>query len=179
MAGDDAKGGTAGTNLLFLREEDIRLAQDLILLGYRDLTGTTDAVLAARGLGRAHHRALHFIGRNPGLTVGDLLGLLGVTKQSLARVLGPLLAQGLVSQTASRVDRRQRLLLLTPAGADLPAGRRNGGGGLPAGDAAAAGRQGARLCRQARSVSVLTKAREAARFGYCVVQGRDSIRVMA
>jgi DNA-binding MarR family transcriptional regulator len=119
MAGDDAKGGTAGTNLLFLREEDIRLAQDLILLGYRDLTGTTDAVLAARGLGRAHHRALHFIGRNPGLTVGDLLGLLGVTKQSLARVLGPLLAQGLVSQTASRVDRRQRLLLLTPAGAEL------------------------------------------------------------
>jgi DNA-binding MarR family transcriptional regulator len=120
MAAEDAKGGAAaGSNLLFLREEDIRLAQDLILLGYRDLTAAADAALAVRGLGRAHHRALHFIGRNPGVTVGELLGLLGVTKQSLARVLSGLLEQALVTQTASRVDRRQRLLVLTPAGVAL------------------------------------------------------------
>ena len=119
MEGPPRPDAAAGANLLFLREADMRLAQDLMLLGYRDLMGTVDAVLAARGLGRAHHRALHFIGRNPGITVGDLLGLLKVTKQSLARVVGPLLEGGLVLQVTSRVDRRHRLLSLTPAGADL------------------------------------------------------------
>jgi DNA-binding MarR family transcriptional regulator len=109
----------AGANLLFLREEDIRLAQDLLMLVHRDLASITDVVLAAHGLGRAHHRVLHFIGRNPGLTVGDLLGLLGISKQSLSRVLGPLLRQGMVQQTPSRVDKRQRLLTLTPQGATL------------------------------------------------------------
>jgi DNA-binding MarR family transcriptional regulator len=115
----DQAAATAGSNLLFLREADMRLAQDLMLLGARDLAHATDAVLAAHGLGRAHHRALHFIGRNPGATVGEILGLLGITKQSLARVLADLLAQDLVLQTQSRVDRRQRLLTLTPAGAAL------------------------------------------------------------
>jgi DNA-binding MarR family transcriptional regulator len=109
----------AGANLLFLREEDIRLAQDLLMLVHRDLASITDVVLATHGLGRAHHRVLHFIGRNPGLTVGDLLGLLGISKQSLSRVLGPLLRQGMVQQTPSRVDKRQRLLTLTPQGATL------------------------------------------------------------
>jgi DNA-binding MarR family transcriptional regulator len=109
----------AGANLLFLREEDIRLAQDLLMLVHRDLATLTDAVLSAHGLGRAHHRVLHFIARNPGLTVGDLLTLLGISKQSLSRVLGPLLRQGMVQQTPSRVDKRQRLLTLTQAGAEL------------------------------------------------------------
>jgi DNA-binding MarR family transcriptional regulator len=105
--------------LLFLREEDFRFAQDLMMLAARDLASVADPVLAGAGLGRAHHRVLHFIGRNPGITVGDLLVLLGVTKQSLARVMRPLLAAGLVAQTPSRVDRRQRLLTLTEAGAAL------------------------------------------------------------
>ena len=109
----------AGRNLLFLREDELRLGQDLLFFGYRDFTAGADAILAEMDLGRAHHRVLHFVGRRPGLTVGELLGVLGITKQSLARVLTPLMEGGLVIQTAGRADRRQRLLRLTEAGAVL------------------------------------------------------------
>ena len=115
-AGVAAIAAGAGTSLLFLREEQMRLAQDLMFFAYRDFTGAADLVLAELGLGRAHHRALHFVGRNPGITVSDLLGLLRITKQSLARVLGALVTQGYVSQVPGRSDRRQRLLALTPKG---------------------------------------------------------------
>lgn len=111
----------AGSSLLYLREEQIRLAQDLMFFAYRDFTGAADAVLAELGFGRAHHRALHFIGRNPDITVTELLGILRITKQSLARVLGALVTQDLVSQTPGQADRRQRLLRLTDAGRALEA----------------------------------------------------------
>jgi DNA-binding MarR family transcriptional regulator len=110
-------GPTAG--LLFLREDELRLAQDMIFFANRDLVATADAMLAEMGFGRAHHRTLHFIGRNPGLPVGELLHILGIAKQSLARVLGPLIRQGYVQQTPGRTDRRQRLLSLTAAGTEL------------------------------------------------------------
>lgn len=109
----------AGANLLFLREEEIRLAQDLLFFAYRDFTNAADVILKELDLGRAHHRALHFIGRNPGITVSDLLGILRVTKQSLARVLSVLVGHGYVSQSPGSADRRQRLLTLTPAGQAL------------------------------------------------------------
>lgn len=102
-----------------LSDDDMRLAQDLLFFAYRDFTNAADIALAELGLGRAHHRALHFIGRNPGITVSDLLGILRITKQSLARVLGALMQQGYVAQSPGRADRRQRLLTLTPAGMAL------------------------------------------------------------
>jgi DNA-binding MarR family transcriptional regulator len=70
-------------------------------------------------MGRAHHRVLHFVGRRPGITVGELLGILGITKQSLGRVLTPLIDEGYVTQAPGQSDRRQRLLSLTPKGAAL------------------------------------------------------------
>ena len=109
----------AGASLLFLREEEMRAAQDLLFFAYRDFTNAADVILDELGMGRAHHRALHFIGRNPGIAVGDLLGLLRITKQSLARVLTTLVEQGYVAQTQGRADRRQRLLTLTPTGQAL------------------------------------------------------------
>ena len=116
----DAKSpAPAGSNLLFLREEDIRAAQDLLFFAYRDFTNAADVILEELDLGRAHHRALHFIGRNPGIPVTDLLAILRITKQSLARVLGALVEQGYVAQTQGRADRRQRLLTLTPSGQAL------------------------------------------------------------
>jgi len=111
--------GEPQASLLFLREEQLRLAQDLLFFAYRDFTAAADKVLEERGLGRAHHRALHFIGRNPGLPVGELLSVLRITKQSLARVLSALVEQGLVTQVAGPNDRRQRLLHLTEAGRAL------------------------------------------------------------
>ena len=115
----DAKAQAAGSNLLFLREEEIRAAQDLLFFAYRDFTNAADVILQELEMGRAHHRALHFIGRNPGIPVTDLLAILRITKQSLARVLGALVRQGYVAQTQGRADRRQRLLALTPAGQAL------------------------------------------------------------
>jgi DNA-binding MarR family transcriptional regulator len=114
-----ADSKTAGSNLLFLREEEIRLAQDLLFFAYRDFTGAADVILDELGLGRAHHRTLHFIGRNPQINVTELLGILRITKQSLARVLGVLVEQGYVAQAPGRDDRRQRLLSLTPKGEAL------------------------------------------------------------
>ena len=113
------RGPAAGRNLLFLREEELRLAQDLLFFGYRDFTAGADAMLAGLGMGRAHHRVLHFVGRSPGITVGDLLGILAITKQSLGRVLQPLIEQGYVVQATGRSDRRQRLLSLTEKGVAL------------------------------------------------------------
>ncbi|HQT89533.1 MAG: MarR family transcriptional regulator [Acidiphilium sp. 37-64-53] len=105
--------------LLFLCEEEIRLIQDMIFLANRDLMASADTLLAETGFGRAHHRTLHFIARDPGLPVGELLHILSITKQSLTRVLGPLIRQGYVEQTPGRTDRRQRMLSLTKTGATL------------------------------------------------------------
>lgn len=109
----------AGAGLLFLREEEIRLAQDMLFFAYRNFTHAADEVLEKLELGRAHHRALHFIGRMPGVSVTDLLSILGITKQSLSRVLTTLVDQGYVTQAPGRSDRRQRLLSLTPKGVAL------------------------------------------------------------
>lgn len=106
---------------LFLREAEIRRGIELLFFGYGHLLRAIDERLEADSLGRAHHRALYFIARQPDLTVGALLGLLGVTKQSLGRVLNDLSARGLVETRVGRDDRRQRLLRVTPAGAALEA----------------------------------------------------------
>jgi DNA-binding MarR family transcriptional regulator len=89
---------------------------ELFFFAYRDFVSEADHVLLRVGFGRAHHRVLHFIARHPGITVADLLDILQITKQSLARVLRELIQQGYVEQTEGRQDRRQRLLWLTPSG---------------------------------------------------------------
>ena len=104
---------------LFLRDVELRRGIELMYFGYRDLTSGPDAVLARHDLGRAHHRALYFIARKPGLIVSDLLKLLSITKQSLARVLNDLQAQGLMVSVIGTKDRRQRNLSLTEAGTKL------------------------------------------------------------
>ncbi len=101
---------------LFLRAPEIRRGAELLYFGYSHLYRRTDQLLATRGLGRAHHRALYFIARQPGLTIGALLKLLGITKQSLGRVLSDLTEHGLVETRSGEEDRRQRLLYLTEAG---------------------------------------------------------------
>ncbi len=108
-----------GTNPLFLRDEELRQAMELLFFAYRDFTAEPDAILAQYDFGRAHHRALHFIGRHPEITVSELLRILRITKQSLNRVLGQLVAQGYVEQRQGTRDRRQRLLTLTGAGRTL------------------------------------------------------------
>jgi DNA-binding MarR family transcriptional regulator len=92
---------------------------ELLFFAYRDFVADADEVLAAFGFGRAHHRVLHFVNRNPGMKVADLLDILKITKQSLGRVLKQLVDQGYVEQKEGENDRRQRLLHVTPKGAAL------------------------------------------------------------
>ena len=75
--------------------------------------------MAKRTYGRAHHRALHFIKRSPGTTVNNLLAILGVTKQSLNRVLRTLIEDGLVLNEVGTRDKRQRHLTLTDEGLEF------------------------------------------------------------
>jgi DNA-binding MarR family transcriptional regulator len=106
-------------NPILLSEEDLRQGIELLFFAYRDFTGEADLVLAERGLGRAHHRAIYFIGRNPQVTVSQLLRILKITKQSLSRVLQELVAENYVVQTPGPTDRRERRLSLTARGEEL------------------------------------------------------------
>lgn len=106
-------------NPLFLRDEELRQAMELLFYAYRDFTAEPDAILARYAFGRAHHRVVYFVGRNPGITVSALLAILKITKQSLSRVLGQLVRQGFISQRTDGGDRRRRLLYLTAQGHDL------------------------------------------------------------
>jgi DNA-binding MarR family transcriptional regulator len=109
----------SGINPLFLRQDDLRQGIELLFYAYRDFTGEPDEILARHGLGRAHHRVIYFVGRNPGLSVGELLDILKITKQSLSRVLGKLVEQNFISQLADPADGRRRQLSLTEKGRRL------------------------------------------------------------
>jgi DNA-binding MarR family transcriptional regulator len=92
---------------------------ELLFFAYRDFVGDPDQVLDRLGFGRAHHRVLHFVNRNPGMKVAELLDVLKITKQSLGRVLKQLIDEGYVVQKEGADDRRQRLLYVSPAGETL------------------------------------------------------------
>lgn len=102
-----------------LSDEEVRQALELLFFAYRDFTGEPDAILAADGFGRAHHRVIYFVKRNPSITVNRLLGILKITKQSLSRVLSQLVRDGYINQQTDPGDRRRRTLTLTAKGEDL------------------------------------------------------------
>lgn len=92
---------------------------ELLFFAYRDFTSDPDAILEKSGFGRAHHRVVHFVDREPGMTVADLLDTLKITKQSLARVLKQLIDSGYIRQETGPEDRRQRMLYTTEEGKAL------------------------------------------------------------
>lgn len=104
------------TDPLFLREEELRQGIELLFFAYRAFTADPDEILKKYKFGRAHHRVIHFVGGNPGMTVSELLDILGITKQSLNRVLSALVERDFVEQRPGTRDRRQRLLYLTASG---------------------------------------------------------------
>lgn len=108
-----------GEDRLFLTDDQLRQGVELMFFAYREMVGDADRILEERAYGRAHHRCLHFIWRRQGLSVAELLEILGVTKQSLNRVLRQLVEDGLVSSTVGEADRRQRILRLTAEGEGL------------------------------------------------------------
>lgn len=109
----------SGESLLFLTDEQLRQGIEAMFFAYRGFTADPDLILAQMDYGRAHHRAIHFINRAQGTTVNNLLALLGVTKQSLNRVLRTLISDGLVESRVGTTDKRERHLYLTEKGASL------------------------------------------------------------
>jgi len=110
---------TRSEQLLFLTDDQLRQGIELMFFAYRGFTADPDRILENMEYGRAHHRAIHFIHRKRGLTVNELLNILGVTKQSLNRVLRQLIEDGLVENRVGLQDRRQRNLFLTETGEAL------------------------------------------------------------
>lgn len=92
---------------------------EALFFAYREFIGEPDRILAEIGFGRAHHRVLHFVDRYPGMRVADLLDILQITKQSLARVLRELIKKGYITQQSGKADKRERLLYATDKGAVL------------------------------------------------------------
>ncbi|QLC21008.1 MarR family transcriptional regulator [Parasphingopyxis sp. CP4] len=117
MASDPRNPSAASP--LFLREPEIRRGIELLFFAHAELMQSGDAILAENGLGRAHHRALYFIARKPDLAIGELMTLLGITKQSLGRVLGELEDRELIARKQGQRDRRRILIRLTAAGETL------------------------------------------------------------
>ncbi len=111
--------GFGSESLLFLTDEQLRQGIEAMFFAYRGFTADPDRILAELAYGRAHHRALHFINRAPGTTVNNLLSILGVTKQSLNRVLRALVEDGLVDSRVGTLDKRERNLYLTARGEEL------------------------------------------------------------
>ncbi|MBL3570128.1 MarR family transcriptional regulator [Rhodovulum sulfidophilum] len=109
----------SGESLLFLTDEQLRKGIEAMFFAYRGFTADPDRILEEKGYGRAHHRAIHFIHRAPGTTVNNLLSILGVTKQSLNRVLRALIEDGLVESRVGHRDKRERHLYLTEVGLAL------------------------------------------------------------
>ena len=109
----------SGENLLFLTDDQLLQGIELMFFAYRGFTADPDKILENYTYGRAHHRAIHFIQRRPGTTVNNLLSILGVTKQSLNRVLRQLVDDGLVESKVGEKDRRERHLFLTEKGIGL------------------------------------------------------------
>ncbi len=118
----DVNGAPAphpGADAAEAERNDLIACAELLFFAYRDFTGEPDDVLAHYKFGRAHHRVLHFVNRNPGLRVADLLDILRITKQSLARVLNDLIDQGFVARRSGAEDRRERRLFVTAKGGRL------------------------------------------------------------
>ncbi|GLQ06240.1 MarR family winged helix-turn-helix transcriptional regulator [Sneathiella chinensis] len=109
----------SGASPLFLREEELRQCIELLFFAYRDFTAGPDKILKEYNFGRAHHRVIHFVWRNQGISVSELLDILRITKQSLSRVLNALVERGFIEQRPGVTDRRQRLLYLTEKGQAL------------------------------------------------------------
>lgn len=119
MADGRGTATAGGENLLFLTDEQLRQGIEAMFFAYRGFTADPDRILADMAYGRAHHRAIHFINRAPGTTVNNLLNILGVTKQSLNRVLRTLIEDGLVESRVGKTDKRERHLYLTEDGRGL------------------------------------------------------------
>jgi DNA-binding MarR family transcriptional regulator len=119
MTNDNFPSQVSAASALFLRADEVRRGIEYLFFAHGALWRSIDAQLAEQDIGRAHYRALYFIARQPGITIADMLALLGITKQSLGRVIKELEARDMIATRPGNRDRRQKELRLTEAGQAL------------------------------------------------------------
>jgi len=98
------------------RSHELNQALEALHFAFQAVVARPDELLGRQGLSRVHHRILYFIGRNPGLSVNELLAVLKVTKQSLNAPLRQLAQRGMVVASPAEQDRRVKRLRLTSKG---------------------------------------------------------------
>lgn len=106
-------------NPLFLNDESLHCSIEMLFFAYQNFTAEPDRLLESYGFGRAHHRVVYFVARNPKISITQLLKILNITKQSLSRVLRQLIDEGFIVQETGEDDRRKRLLSVTQKGEEL------------------------------------------------------------
>lgn len=121
MSDENFLSQSPAASALFLREAEVRRGIELLFFGHAGFWRSIDSALADAGIGRAEYRALYFIARQPGVTVGELLALLGISKQALGRVIKPLEVRGWLTSRPGNRDRRQKELRLTDSGRTIEA----------------------------------------------------------
>ena len=95
---------------------DLDAALELMYYGWRGMTLMADQYLATIGLSRPHHRILYVVARQPDISIGALIEVLGISKQALNRPLSLLLQRDLLTSRRSAEQHRSKLLRLTDAG---------------------------------------------------------------
>ena len=80
---------------------DLDAALELMYYGWRGMTLMADQYLATLGLSRPHHRILYVVARQPDISIGALIEVLGISKQALNRPLNLLLQRDLLTSKRS------------------------------------------------------------------------------
>lgn len=109
----------AGEELLFLHEDKIRLMQDILFFIHNEAISIVAPILNDYQLGLAHFRLMQFVCHYPGISVGELCSMLGITKQSLNRVLRETLELDFIQYQQTPTDRRKKILFLTEKGREI------------------------------------------------------------
>ena len=102
--------------LLYLKDEQIKEFIEKLFLSYRDTFSDSKSVLNKYSLGIAHNKVLHILSTYKGITIGELLSKLKITKQSLNRILRDLIKINVIVFKKDSKDTRVKHVYLNDKG---------------------------------------------------------------
>tara|TARA_B100002052_G_scaffold291585_1_gene311815 strand:- start:1088 stop:1537 length:450 start_codon:yes stop_codon:yes gene_type:complete len=102
--------------LLYLKDEQIKEFIEKLFLSYRDTFSDSKSVLEKYSLGIAHNKVIHILSTYEGITIGELLNKLKITKQSLNRILRDLIKINVIEFKKDQKDTRVKHVYLNEKG---------------------------------------------------------------
>ena len=102
--------------LLYLKDEQIKEFIEKLFLSYRDTFSDSKSILDKYSLGIAHNKVLHILSTYEGITIGELLNKLKITKQSLNRILRDLIKINVIKFEKDSRDTRVKHVYLNDKG---------------------------------------------------------------